>query len=67
MAYLEDTLDMRGGNWHAVVGVGDLRDEAAILAERFRETQPRSGRTILEHLLQNTLVVGDGGRVGHRA
>jgi hypothetical protein len=63
MTYLEDALDMRSRNRHAVTGIGDLGDEAAILAQRLGNTQSRSRRTIFEHLLQNALVVGDGGRI----
>ena len=67
VAYLEDALDMRRRNRHAVSGVRDLRDEAAVLAERLGQPQSGSGRAILQHLLQNALVLGDDGRIRHRA
>src|ERR1700739_2600699 len=63
MAYLEDALEMRRWNRHAVAGIRDLRDEAAILAQRFCQAQSRSGGAVCPHLLQNALIVGDGGGI----
>ena len=63
MAYLEDALDMPGRNRYAIIWIRNLGDEAAILAHCLGKTQSRSGRAILQHLLQNTLIVGDGGRI----
>src|SRR5579859_3275578 len=60
MADLEDRLQMALRDRHRIGGIGDLRDEAAVLAERDGQPLPRAGRPVVEHLLQDGLVRRDG-------
>jgi hypothetical protein len=49
---------MRRRYWHAVNGIGDLGNEAAILAQRLGQPATRPGGTILQNFLQNSLLTG---------
>ena len=59
MADLEDGIGCAGRDRRRIGRVGDLRDEAAVLAERRRQPLPRAGRPLVEDLAQDRLVCGD--------
>src|SRR5882672_3911860 len=67
VAALKDALEVICGDRYAVLRVGDLRNEAAILAQPFGQTLAGSSRPTLQHLLQYALVVGHCGVVRHCA
>src|SRR6267143_521714 len=67
VAGLKDTLEMICGDRYAVLRVGDLRNEAAILAQPFGQTLAGSSRPTLQHLLQDALVVSYCGVIRHCA
>ena len=56
MANLENDFEMRRGNRHGIGGVGDLRDEAAVLAQRGGEPLPRARGPTVEYVAQESLV-----------
>src|SRR5258708_35791501 len=58
MAKLEHRLEMLHRDRHGIGGIGDLRDEGTVLAERPGQTLPRSGRPIVQHPLEDGLVFG---------
>ena len=68
MADLEDRLEMLRRDRHGIGWIGDLRDEAAVLAERPGQTLARSGRPIVQHPLEDAPCIrppdlaGDRGR-----
>ena len=55
----ENRLEMLGRYWRRIDGVGDLGDEAAVLADRRGKALARAGRPIVDHRLQHALVGGD--------
>src|SRR3977135_1767582 len=67
VAALKDALEVICGDRYAVLRVGDLRNEAAILAQPFGETLAGSSRPMLQHLLQYALVVGHCSVIRHCA
>ena len=60
VADVEDRLDMPRRDRRGIGRVGDLRDEAAVLAERVGEPLPRARRAVVDDPLQDRLVPGDG-------
>ena len=58
VANLEDRCRGAGRDRRGIGGIGDLRDEAAVLAERGGKALARAGGRV-EHALQNALVCGD--------
>ena len=56
MANLNDRMHMLRGNRRLIGGIGDLRDEAAILAGGLGEALPHPGGTTVEDIAQDGLV-----------
>src|SRR4051794_16209466 len=56
MAKLEHRIEMLRRDRHGIGGIGDLRNERAVLAERLGQTLPRPGRPIVQHPLEDGLV-----------
>src|ERR1700727_2698782 len=67
MADLDDGVNMLGWDRRLIGRVGNLRDEAAVLAERFGQTLARAGRPPIEHITKDRLVGGDQILVSCRA
>src|ERR1700681_2095768 len=63
VANLKDALEVICGDRYAVFRVGDLRNEAAILAQPFGQAKARARRPTLQHLLQDALVVSNSGAI----
>src|SRR5206468_6505838 len=59
VADLEDPLDMLNRDGSEINGIGNLRDEAAVLAERFCQALAHAGGPPVQHLLENPLVSRD--------
>src|ERR1700730_561545 len=59
MADFEDDRDMLRRDRHQICRIGDLGHEGAILAQRRRKLQPRSGGPVVEYPPQDDLVVCD--------
>src|SRR5258708_12096320 len=66
MTKLEHRLEMLHRDRHGIGGIGYLRDEGTVLAERPGQTLPRSGRPIFEHPLEDGLVFDHRIRRRHR-
>src|SRR6266446_3926300 len=66
MTKLEHRLEMLHRDRHGIGGVGDLRDEGAVLAQRVGQPLPRSGWPIVQHPLEDGLVFGHRIRRGNR-
>src|SRR5260370_30600416 len=66
MTKLDARLEMVYRDGHGIGGIGDLRDEGTVLAERLGQTLPRSGRPIVQHPLEDGLVFGHRIRCRHR-
>src|SRR5947209_7375181 len=56
VANLEDDVEMRGRDGNGIGGVGDLRNETAVFAERVGEALARAGGAALQHFAQQRLV-----------
>src|SRR5713226_7398093 len=65
VAALKDALEVICGDRYAVLRVGDLRNEAAILAQPFGQTLSGAGRPPFQHLLKYALVVTYCGAIRH--
>src|SRR4051794_41170674 len=63
MANLEYPIEVARRDRHAVHRVGDLRNKTAILAKCFRKTAARARWSDVEHVLQQALVISDGGSI----
>src|SRR5690606_33256931 len=56
---LEERIEMACRYRRQVIGIGDLRDEAAILAQGGREPLPRAGRAAINHIRKEPLIERD--------
>src|SRR6478752_2931178 len=63
MADLEHRFEVLTGDRDLIGWVGDLGHEGAIFAQGRSEALPCPGWTIVENLLEQTLVFGDGVRL----
>src|SRR5438128_510672 len=61
---LEDGRQVPRRNGHGVDGIGELRDEALVLAERDRDPRAHAGRAAIDVVLENRLVGRDWPRLG---
>src|SRR3982075_877117 len=59
MADLEDGRQVPRGDGHRVDGIGQLRDEALVLAELAGDPRPHAGRAPIDVVLQDRLVARD--------
>src|SRR5215470_909754 len=57
MAKLEQRLQMLHRDRHGIGGIGDLRDEGTVLAQRPGQALARSRRPVVEHALEDGLVL----------
>src|SRR5260370_23966971 len=60
MAGLEDGVEVLYRDRHRIGRIGDLADEAAILAHDLRQLEAHAGWPLVKHRLENGLVGGDG-------
>src|SRR5882672_5257607 len=59
MTDLEDGRQVPRGDGHRVDGIGELRDEALVLAELAGDPRPHAGRAPIDVVLQDRLVARD--------
>jgi hypothetical protein len=59
MADLYDGVNVLSRDRRLIRRVGDLRDEAAVLTERFGQTLAHTGRPSIEHIPKDGLVGRD--------
>ena len=59
MADLEDGVEMLDRHRDRIGRIGNLADEAAVLAHRMREPDAHAGRSAVQHLLEDALVLRD--------
>src|SRR5258705_13642920 len=55
MADLYDGMNVLSRDRRLIGRIGNLRDEAAVLAERFGQTLPHAGRPPIEHVAKDSL------------